>query len=136
MLAPDLNQRHVFLCGPEPFMAEVKNALRELGFDLVKLHSESFGMGRVARGIKGGAKSLILPGPRHKIRFSKTGLTVDTDETVTLLELAEAWGVEIDYACRTGDCGECEVKFAGRCKVNGLAYACCSVALSDLEVEA
>jgi glycine betaine catabolism B len=67
--------------------------------------------------------------------------------------LAEAHGIEIDYACRIGSCGECEVKFAGKvrekselyagefefianCKENGLAYACCSVALSDLEVEA
>jgi ferredoxin len=52
------------------------------------------------------------------------------------------------FACRMGSCGECEVKFAGKvaengefelagkCKENGLAYACCSVALSDLEVEA
>jgi ferredoxin-NADP reductase len=148
MLAPDLDQRHVFLCGPEPFAAEVKNALRELGFDLAKLHSESFGMGRVARGVKGKAKSLTLSEPRHKVCFSKTGVTVDTDETVTLLELAEAHGIEIDYACRIGNCGECEVKFAGKvaekgefelaakCKENGLAYACCSVALSDLEVEA
>lgn len=97
---------------------------------------------------RGGAKSLILSEPRHKICFSKTGVTVDTDETVTLLELAEAHGIEIGYACRMGSCGECEVKFAGkvaekgefelagRCKENGLAYACCSVALSDLEVEA
>jgi ferredoxin len=71
----------------------------------------------------------------------------------TLLELAEAHGIEIDYACRIGSCGECEVKFAGKvrekselyagefdftgnCKEKGLAYACCSVALSDLEVEA
>ncbi len=148
MLVPDFDQRHVFLCGPEPFAAEVKNALRELSFDLAKLHSESFGRGRVARGVKGGAKSLTLSEPRHKVCFSKTGLTVDTDETVTLLELAEAHGIEIDYACRMGDCGECEVKFAGKvaqkgefelagtCKENGLAYACCSVALSDLEVEA
>jgi glycine betaine catabolism B len=132
----------------EPFAAEVKNALHELGFDLAKLHSESFGTGRVARGVKGGAKALILSEPRHKVCFSKTGLTADTDETGTLLELAEANGIEIDYACRIGDCGACEVKFAGkvaekgefelagRSKENGLAYACCSVALSDLEVEA
>jgi hypothetical protein len=84
------SKRHVSLCGPEPFAAEVKKALRDLGFDLAKLHNESFGRGRVACGVKGGAKSLILSEPRHKICFSKTGVTVDTDETVTLLELAEA----------------------------------------------
>src|SRR5258708_4090001 len=42
-LVPDLDQRHVFLCGPEPFAAEVRRILQELGFDQAKLHSESFG---------------------------------------------------------------------------------------------
>jgi len=32
-LVPDLDQRHVFLCGPEPFAAEVRRILQELGFD-------------------------------------------------------------------------------------------------------
>jgi ferredoxin len=54
----------------------------------------------------------------------------------------------MDYACRTGSCAECEVSFTGtlsekpefeknrRRKENGIAFTCCSVALSDLEVEA
>jgi glycine betaine catabolism B len=75
-------------------------------------------------------------------------MTVDTDEKVTLLELAEAHGIEIEYACRSGSCGACEVKFSGklaekadfdvtpRCKENGLAFACCNIALADLEVVA
>jgi hypothetical protein len=45
-------------------------------------------MGRVARGVNGGAKSLVLSEARHKVCFRNSGLTVDTDETVTLLELA------------------------------------------------
>src|ERR1700735_1178296 len=47
-LVPDLDTRHVFLCGPEPFAVEVKTILQELGFDTAKLHSESFGSRRVA----------------------------------------------------------------------------------------
>src|ERR1700751_3080023 len=49
-LVPDLDQRHVFLCGPEPFAAEVRRILQQFGFDQTKLHSESFGSGRVAGG--------------------------------------------------------------------------------------
>jgi len=37
--------------------------------------SGRFGMGRVARGIKGGAKSLTLSEPLHKVCFSEIGLT-------------------------------------------------------------
>jgi glycine betaine catabolism B len=147
-LVPDLDQRHVFLCGPEPFAAEVRRILQELGFDQAKLHSESFGSSRVAGGGKRAPKPLALSEPRHRVHFIKSDRTVETDETVTLLELAEAHGIAMDYACRTGSCAECEVRFTGtlsekpefekdrRRKENGIALACCSVALSDLEVEA
>jgi ferredoxin-NADP reductase len=147
-LVPDLDQRHVFLCGPEPFAAEVRRILQELGFDQAKLHSESFGSSRVAGGGKRVPKPLALSEPRHRVHFTKSNMTVETDETVTLLELAEAHGIEMDYACRSGSCAECEVGFTGtlsekpefekdrRRKENGIALACCSVALSDLEVEA
>jgi ferredoxin-NADP reductase len=147
-LTPDLHQRHVFLCGPDPFATEVRRILRELGFDQAMLHSESFGSGRAGRGSKGGSKALELAGPRHKVHFAKSDIHVETDETVTLLELAEAHGIEIDYACRAGSCAECEVGFAGevvekaefdklgRHKNGGKTYACCSVAKSDLIVQA
>jgi glycine betaine catabolism B len=147
-LVPDLDTRHVFLCGPEPFAVEVKTILQELGFDTAKLHSESFGSSRVAGGGKRVSKPLTLSEPRHRVHFIKSDRTVETDETLTLLELAEAHGIDMEYACRTGSCAECEVSFTGtlsekaefekqhRRKENGIAFACCSVALSDLEVEA
>ncbi|HTV34479.1 MAG TPA: FAD-binding oxidoreductase [Methylocella sp.] len=148
ILVPDLNERHVFLCGPEPFAAQVKKSLQELGFNFANFHAESFGTGRVAGGVKGKAKALQLSEPRHRVRFMKSDRVVEADEKVTLLELAEAHGIEIEYACRSGGCGACEVKFSGklsekadfdvtpRCKESGRAFACCSVALADLEVEA
>jgi ferredoxin-NADP reductase len=147
-LVPDLDKRHVFLCGPEPFAAEVRRILQELGFDQAQLHSESFGSSRVAGGGKRVPKPLALSEPRHRVHFIKSDRTVETDETVTLLELAEAHGIEMEYACRSGSCAECEVSFTGtvsekpefeknrRRKENGIAFTCCSVALSDLEVEA
>lgn len=50
MAAPDLNERHIFMCGPNPFMDCVKDALRQIAFPLGQLHTESFGAGRVAQG--------------------------------------------------------------------------------------
>ncbi len=147
-MASDLLQRHVFLCGPEPFAAAARKSLHELGFDQSKLFSESFGSGRTADGGKKAAEPLSLSGRRHLVQFSKSGKTVETDECSTILELAEANGIELDYACRLGSCGECEIRFTGllcekpefqlvgREKKAGLALACCSVALSDLVVAA
>jgi len=104
ILAPDLVKRHLFMCGPKTFAQGVTGILRDIGFDLAKLYSESFGAGRVAQGALGGAKALKLSEPLHKVTFAKSVLTFDTDEKLTLLELAEAHGIEIDYACRIGSC--------------------------------
>jgi ferredoxin-NADP reductase len=143
-LVPDLAERQIFLCGPEPFAAAARMALAELGVDPTRVHSESFGSGAT----RPAKRALELSGPRHHVTFTKSGKTVETDETVSLLELAEAHGVRIDYACRSGSCGECEVRIAGRVsearefdkvprsKDGGTAYACCSAARSDLEVAA
>lgn len=50
LAAPDLEERHAFLCGPAPFMEAVKETLKGTDFPIAHLHSESFGAGRVAKG--------------------------------------------------------------------------------------
>lgn len=80
--------------------------------------------------------------------FTKSGKIVDTDEHITLLELAEAHGIEIEYSCRIGSCGACEVKCRGdintkeSCEIDektrnaGFIYSCCSMARADIELDA
>ena len=126
----------------------VKKLLRDTGFNLANLHTESFGSGRSAQGSKGGGKTLELKGALHKVTFAKSGITVDCDEYVSLLDLAEANGIEIEYSCRIGSCGACEVKCKGDTKMSeeceidaktkaaGFIYACCSQALGDVELDA
>jgi ferredoxin len=43
-------ERHVFMCGPEPFMDAVTDCLRGIEFPIANLHVESFGKVRVAPG--------------------------------------------------------------------------------------
>lgn len=148
LLAPDYQDRHIFMCGPEPFMHDVKEILRELDFNMSNLHSESFSTSRIAQGITQNAESLKLSEPQHQVTFTKSGITVATDEHITLLDLAEAHGIEIEYSCRAGSCGECEVKCRGEiemgkdCEIDpqqraaGFIYTCASVAKSDLELDA
>ncbi len=50
LAAPDLEERHIFMCGPQPFMDTVKDVLKSVGFPMDQLHTESFGAGRVAAG--------------------------------------------------------------------------------------
>lgn len=148
-LAPDLRDRHVFLCGPESFVQHVRQQLRVLEFDFGRLHGESFGGERgVAAGPARESKPLVLQPPLHRVTFTRTGLTVTTDEQRSLLELAEAHGIAIDHSCRAGSCGECEVRCRGtvalgpECEIDagaraaGWVYACSTFARSDLEIDA
>jgi ferredoxin-NADP reductase/ferredoxin len=136
LVVPDLMERHLFMCGPEPFMEGVTDCLREIEFPIANLHTESFGKVRVAPG--GEAKPRDVPKlvPQaviqtssaaasappaapvavaaapikgYKVTFLKSGKTVDTTGDAPLLDLAEANGVEIGYQCRSGSCGECIV---------------------------
>ena len=51
IVAPDFRERHIFMCGPDVFMEEMKEMLRGLNFPMANLHSESFTAGRVAKGV-------------------------------------------------------------------------------------
>ena len=147
MFVPDIHERDIFLCGPEPFADNVKKLLRDINYDISRFHMESYGSGRSAQESGDVNKTLHLKGPLHKVTFTKSRKTVDTDENITLLELAEAHGIEIDYSCRSGTCGECEVKCKGNvnisstCEIDaktrnaGFIYTCCSTALSDLKLD-
>lgn len=115
LAAPDLFERHVYMCGPEGFMDAAKNILADAGFNMANLHSESFG------GVRTSVKAQRLPGAEDSsdgddtsghidVEFSGAGKVVKTNGRMTLLELAEANDVAIDYACRAGSCGACKVK--------------------------
>ena len=147
LFVPDIHERDLFLCGPKPFADNVKKLLRDIDYDMSRFHTESFGSGRSAQESGDVAQSLRLKGPLHKVTFTRSGKTVDTDENITLLELAEAHGIEIDYSCRIGNCGECEVKCKGNvivsplCEIDaktrnaGFIYTCSCTAASDLELD-
>ena len=104
---------------------------------MARFHTESFDAGLSSQDALAGGKRLELKGPQHQVTFTKSGLTVNTDESISLLSLAEAHGIELGYSCRVGSCGECEVKCKGEVKMNsdceidekakqaGFVYACC-----------
>ena len=130
MIAPDLKDRHIFMCGPNGFMDAVKDHLRELDFPLAQLHSESFGGTRTSASpptastpppmaqLPGVLGESVPPAPTTApktvgdivVQFAKTGRRVNTDGQLPLLDLAEEHDIDIEYGCRAGSCGDCKVR--------------------------
>jgi 2Fe-2S type ferredoxin len=48
-----------------------------------------------------------------KIEFSRTGKTVDCRPDQTVLEAAQAAGIDIPFSCQGGTCHTCAVKGSG-----------------------
>lgn len=126
-IAPDLEERHVYTCGPPGFMDAARAILGQMGFALDRLHAESFGGLRVSAEHQGVAAAGSEDGP-YTVDFARAGKQIRTDGTRTLLELAEHHDVELDYGCRSGSCGDCKVKV-----LSGEATMRCDDGISDEE---
>ena len=103
-----------YLCGPPPFMKVIYNALLDWGVDEARIYYEFFGPATV---LKNDTAAVTKPAPANapapaatglKVTFQRAGVTVQWDgKADTLLELAEANGVEVDFSCRSGICQTC-----------------------------
>jgi uncharacterized protein len=96
---------HFYLCGPPPMMQSLVDGLLGWGVEVGRIHYEAFGPASV--------KSAAAPAKpagaavAHEISFSRSDKKVAWDGKSTLLEIAEANGVRIDFGCRAGNCGTC-----------------------------
>jgi ferredoxin-NADP reductase/anaerobic selenocysteine-containing dehydrogenase len=116
-MAPDLHERQVYMCGPPGFMDAARAILTDMEFDLKNLHAESFG------GVRTSVADKPAPIGSHAqdvedevavgsfgVSFVRSGKTQRADGRATLLDIAEASDVDIDYACRVGSCGACRTR--------------------------
>ena len=106
----------VYLCGPDRFMADMKEALAAFGVAPRRIFAEIFNGGEARNpGIVGAtARAPHLPeddantGPL--VSFARSGIAVHWNAAryLSILELAEACDVPVRWACRTGVCHNCE----------------------------
>jgi len=94
----DLERPIYFLCGPRGFMENARSILTCLGVDEDRIIEESFGDRQKAR------SAAVKP---ETIEFVRSQKICVSSPDVTLLELAEANGVQIPFSCRQGQCGTC-----------------------------
>lgn len=95
-----LDDYDVYLCGPAGFMADMRAALDALGVRPERIRSEAFGpAGPAAQGGETDAA---------EVEFHGSGVAAAwTPVAGSLLDLAEAHGIDAPSGCRSGACGTC-----------------------------
>jgi ferredoxin-NADP reductase len=86
---------HLYLCGPEQFMAEVVASALALGWPEARLHQEHF-IG-------------AAPGAPFRAVLARSGMTIEIASDQGLLDAIEAAGIDAPCLCRAGACGECRL---------------------------
>ncbi|WUH88947.1 MOSC and FAD-binding oxidoreductase domain-containing protein [Streptomyces sp. NBC_00433] len=142
-----------YLCGPDAFMTSVTNALVDAGLDASRVHSENFGAGpSLTPGVKGSAAATAphqpagTPGTGPEVSFARSGLNVPwNDAQESLLELAEACDVPVQWSCRTGVCHTCELALMSGSvayspdpvepPADGNILICCSMPAEDVVLD-
>ena len=143
----------VYLCGPTPFMTEMKEALAALGVEPGRIHAEIFnGSEPMTPGVVGTATRLPhLPeddantGPL--VSFARSGIAAHWKAAAyqSILELAEACDVPVRWSCRTGVCHNCESGLVSGDVVygpeplekpaDGNVLVCCSQPIRDVVID-
>lgn len=141
LMTPDLHERELFCCGPEPFMRAVRQLLQAGGFDMARYHEESFGQ----------ALPDSQPSPRPdaaEVSFTRSGKSATCAADGTVLAAARAAGVKLPTGCGQGICGTCRVqKLSGEVVLvnnggltaddidEGYILACCARPLGPVEID-
>ncbi len=130
---PDLSKRRIHVCGPPPMMAAMKEALMALGVPAARIHTEAFGPASLPAGAlqpeppgAAAAARVAATAPEARqadqpreapaaiadatITFQRSGKSGPLTSQSTVLDAAEAAGVEIPWSCRVGICGACKVR--------------------------
>lgn len=123
-----------FICGPEPMMLTIAEALKAHGLPENKIKFELFASARPGKAKKETANgkaaasgatcqaTIIMDGIRRTVEMPKTGQSV--------LEAAIAAGLDAPFACKAGVCSTCRAKV-----IEGESEMEANYALEDYEVE-
>lgn len=87
---------HLYVCGPEPMIDWALETARAEGWPEESLHSEQFGAPPIGRAFT------------VKLARSKREIPVGPQQSI--LEALEQHGIDAQFLCRGGACGQCETR--------------------------
>lgn len=108
-LIPDVLDREIYLCGPQPFMKATMDILNAIEFNPSQLHFENF---------TADLSAAVSLGYSADLTFSSIEKTIPSTSSKTILEEAEAAGLQPEAACRMGICKTCRCKKQSGTTVN------------------
>jgi MOSC domain-containing protein YiiM/ferredoxin-NADP reductase/ferredoxin len=109
-------EAEVYLCGPNRFMADMKEILCGSGIARERIHVELFNGGEsMTPGVAATPRPAphLPPNARNTgalVSFARSGIAAHWDASAyrNILELAEACDVPVRWSCRAGVCHNCE----------------------------
>jgi ferredoxin len=143
----------VYLCGPNRFMADMKETLAALGVTPERIHVEIFNGGEsMTPGVVHAvARTPHLPSDDANtgllVSFARSGIAAHWKPSVyqSILELAEACDVPVRWSCRAGVCHNCESGLVSGAVVylpeplekpaDGNVLVCCSQPIGDIVLD-
>lgn len=102
-LIPDMADRTVLCCGPQPFMEMVRTAARAAGVSADNYGEESFDFSSPLAEITPTAETR-----QRTVTFAKSGKSFACPETSTILGAVKAAGLPLPSSCARGMCGTCK----------------------------
>ncbi|WP_170581906.1 2Fe-2S iron-sulfur cluster-binding protein [Ruegeria arenilitoris] len=127
------NTDTAFICGPEPMMLGIAEALREHGLDDGQIKFELFASaqpGRAKRKQDDAASAAQANQTQARVTLDGATQTITMPKDQTILDAALENAMDAPYACKAGVCSTC------RCKViEGEVEMVANHALEDYEVE-
>ncbi len=108
---PNLRRGPVLLCGPDPMMTAVRQALVSLGIPDGEILQEAFVSPRPSDASAPNEDPTIVdraPDAAPAILFKRSGRNVEPGPRQSVLEAAEDAGIELPFECRSGICGQCK----------------------------
>lgn len=85
---------HLYVCGPAGMIDWVLKTAKEAGWPDENVHFERF--------------AAPPPGKAFQVELAKSKRTIDVGARESVLEAIEAAGIEPQFLCRGGACGQCE----------------------------
>jgi ferredoxin-NADP reductase/DMSO/TMAO reductase YedYZ heme-binding membrane subunit len=113
--AANLTASRVHLCGPTEMTKPIIEMLRQLGVPDDHIKFESFAApsrnrNSASETTSESAAIVVAPSEDATLEFSRSGRSVRELHGQTILEIAEAEGIEMPHECRAGVCGQCKTR--------------------------